>query len=92
MTVRHNFTSTITTALPHRLKIIIDGPTKTITWYIDNVLLSSLTPAAALDRMSTGVVIPQIMMGAFVPANGDVSVRGYAGSIPLLRYLVRKTT
>lgn len=86
----HDTASAILQTAPHRLKFIIDGSTKTISFYIDNVLLSSYTPGAAIDRMALTANVngPKVTFGAFVPANGDVSVRAYAGSIPLVRMKV----
>jgi hypothetical protein len=71
----------------HRLKIVFDGATKTIYWYIDGTLVDSWTPAAALDRMTpaANVAGPEVMVGAFVPANKDVSVRAYAGALANIR-------
>lgn len=73
----------------HRLKLVIDGITKTIYWYIDGTLVDSWTPGAALDRMSpaANVVGPETMVGAFVPASKDVSVRLSGGNLPMVRML-----
>ncbi len=90
---KHDTASAITVTDIHRLKFIISGPDKNVKFYIDNTLFSTFTPAAALERMApaANIIGPQILMGAFVPASGDVTVRGYAGSIPLIRLLVNST-
>lgn len=87
----HDTASAVLQTSPHRIKFIIDGPTKTVSFYIDNTLLSSYTPGAALDRMALTADIngPRVMHGAFVPANGDVSIRAFAGSLPLVRFKVK---
>lgn len=90
---QHDTISAITVANIHRLKFIVSGPDKNVKFYIDNVLLSTFTPTVPLERMgtATNIVGPNLMMGAFVPANGDVTVRGFAGSLPLVRFLVAST-
>jgi hypothetical protein len=102
ITVRRNTATAKLMTDIHRLKIIFDGAAKTIKWYIDNVVVDTWTPAAPLDRMSslTGTRFagdtahltgPEVHIGAFVPANGDVIVRGYAGSPPLIRTVFAAT-
>jgi hypothetical protein len=93
VTVRRDTATAILMTSIHRLKIEFDGPSKTITWYIDNVQVDTWTPPAALDRMGLLADLqgPEVTVGATVPALGDVAVRTYAGSLPLIRYLVRTT-
>lgn len=71
----------------HRLTLIIDGPTKTITWQVDGVTVDAWTPPAALDQMLPAG--PKIMWAADVPASGDVTIRYHGGGLPQLRLLVR---
>lgn len=88
VTVLHDVATAVLMTSMHRLKFTIDGPTKTITWSIDGVDVSTFTPAAPLDQMGAAVNGPEVVYGAVVPANGDVTVRGYVGSLPLLRFSV----
>ena len=87
VTSLHDFASTVTCVLPHRLKMIIDGSNHTAYWYIDGTLIDQWTPAAALDRVTPAANItgPKTMEMAFCPANGDVTVRSHAGAIPIMR-------
>lgn len=88
VTSRYDNATTVLMTAVHRMRIVIAGPTKTVKWYIDNVQVGTFTPAAALDQMGPSAVGPEAVYGAVVPANGDVTVRGYAGSLPNVRYSV----
>ena len=83
----HDFDTGILMTDPHVLAIVIDGPTQTISWYIDRVLVSSFTPSAVPDRMSAAAnnVGPLCGVFAVVPALGDCTVRSHAGGWPQLR-------
>lgn len=71
----------------HRLTVIVDGPTKTITWMVDRTVVDAWTPGAALDQMTPAG--PRIIWAASVPANGDATIRYHGGGTPQLRLLVR---
>lgn len=71
----------------HRLTIIIDGPTKKITWMVDRVIVDSWVPSAPLDQMTPGG--PKTMWAASVPLNGDATIRCNGGGIPQLRMIAR---
>jgi hypothetical protein len=79
VTVRHDVATAISMSDFHRLSIIIDGSTKTITWMIDRAVASTFTPAAPLDQMGSAASGPAAMVAACVPANADVTVRSHAG-------------
>jgi hypothetical protein len=87
VTVLHDFDTGIAMTDPHHLAIVIDGPSKTIGFWIDGVEVSTFTPAAPLDRMAAAANAsgPQAMMSAVVPINGDVILRCHAGGFPQLR-------
>jgi hypothetical protein len=71
----------------HRLAVIIDGPTKTISWLIDGAIVDTWKPPAPLDQMTaTG---PKMLWAASVPINGNVTIRYHGGGIPQVRLLVR---
>ncbi len=86
--VRNTTLSPLTTSL-HRMKIVFDGNTKMISWYIDGTLVDSYTPVAPFERMApaANLVGPEVMIGAVVPASGDVTVRCFGGALPVLRAL-----
>lgn len=71
----------------HRLTVIIDGPTKTITWMIDRQVVDTWTPGAPLDQMTAGG--PKALWAASVPALGDATIRYHGGGLPQVRLLVR---
>lgn len=71
----------------HRLTVIVDGPTKTITWMIDRQVVDTWTPSAPLDQMTPGG--PKALWAASVPALGDATIRYHGGGLPQLRLLVR---
>ena len=77
----------IVNKIPNRLKFVIDGPTKTVTWFINGVQVGSWTPVARLERMgATGNALgPDVVIGGAVPAAGFAAFRAYMGSIPLVR-------
>jgi hypothetical protein len=89
-TTLYNPATLLLCTAPHRLKFIIDGPTKTIDWYIDGVSVGTYTPVAALRFMAppANVTGPNIMAGAFVPANDTTTLRNRPGSLPLVRIRV----
>jgi hypothetical protein len=89
----YDVTTLLLCTAPHRMKIIIDGPTKTITWYIDGVQVGTYTPVAALRFVAgaANVTGTNVMTGGFVPANQTLTIRNLAGSIPLLRIRVMGT-
>lgn len=70
----------------HRLSIVIDGRTKTIYWYIDNQLVDSWTPGAALDQMSPAPG-PKVMWSMTCPINGAGTLKIHAGGVPQLRVM-----
>jgi hypothetical protein len=92
-TALYDVTTALLCTAPHRMKIIIDGPTKTITWYIDGVQVGTYTPVAALRFVAPAgnVTGANCMAGAFVPANATTTLRNLAGIIPLLRIRVKGT-
>ena len=71
----------------HRLTIVMDGPSKKITWMVDRVIVDSWVPSAPLDQMTAGG--PRTLWGASVPLNGDATIRCNGGNIPQLRMIVR---
>lgn len=71
----------------HRLTVVIDGPTKTITWMIDRQTVDTWTPEAPLDQMTAAG--PKTLWAAAVPAAGDATIRYHGGGLPALRLLVR---
>lgn len=76
----------LSTAL-HRLTVVIDGPTKTITWMIDRQVVDTWTPPAPLDQMTPAG--PKVIWFASVPLNGDATIRYHGGALPQVRLLVR---
>lgn len=80
--------------VPHELAITVNGWTKTISWFIDGVLVDTYTPVVALDQMGgTPTVVGQnnaVMMDfkfrGYVPALGDMTIFRYGGGLttPLL--------
>jgi len=93
VTVRRDTATAVLCTSIHRLKIIFDGPTKKISWYIDNTLVDSWVPAAPLDRMAPAANLmgPSIVAGAVVPANGDVTVRTHGGQGMTIRMVFAAT-
>jgi hypothetical protein len=87
VTMRRDTATTVTCALPHRMKFIIDGSTHTVTWFIDGTQVDTWTAAAALDRTAAAANVTgtETMVMSFSPANGDITVRSHAGAIPLVR-------
>lgn len=87
-----NATAVLMTSL-HRMKIKINGPTRTITWYIDNVLAGTYTPVAALRLVAptANVFGASVMHGAFCAANATVTVRAMPGGVPMVRIMVAGT-
>ena len=85
--IRQVVTAALASAL-HELAIVVDGYTKTISWYIDRALVDSYTPVAALDQ--TGGTAALQMQGfrirGVVPANGNMSIYRYGSGLssPLL--------
>lgn len=73
----------------HRLSLIIDGRSKTIFWYIDDVLVDSWTPGAPLDQMRP--LSPKCMWSLTYPINGAGSIRMHAGGLPQLRIMSQVT-
>jgi PKD repeat protein len=67
----------------HDLAIVIDGRTKTISWYIDHVLVDSWTPGAALDQMLPAPG-PSVMWSMVLPVNGAGQLMMHAGGMPQL--------
>jgi hypothetical protein len=84
VTVRHDVATAALMTAQHKLTIIIDGRTKTITWKIDGVVVDSWTPPAALDQMGP-TPGPKIGYAMIVPLNGDCLMRIHGGGLPLLR-------
>ncbi|HJQ27688.1 MAG TPA: hypothetical protein VKA60_27640 [Blastocatellia bacterium] len=72
----------------HRLTVIVDGPSKTISWLIDGITVDSWSPGAPLDQMTAGG--PKMMWAAVVPALGDATIRFHGGGLPNVRLLVRE--
>lgn len=71
----------------HRLTLVIDGPTKTITWMIDRQVVDTWAPGAPLDQMTAAG--PKSLWAASVPSLGDATIRYHGGGLPALRLLVR---
>lgn len=72
----------------HRLTLVIDGLTKTITWMVDRTVVDIWIPEAPLDQMRASPG-PLILWAASVPSLGDARIRYHGGGIPQLRILVR---
>ncbi len=90
--IRDTATTILTTSM-HRMKIKIDGPTKTISWFIDGALVDSYVPVASLRYLNIPAATTgtSIVIGAFVPANATCTIRHLPGSIPLLRLMSTST-
>jgi hypothetical protein len=86
VTVRRDTTLAPLSTSNHRLSIVIDGRTKTISWWIDGVLVDSWTPGAPLDQMSAAPG-PKVMWSMTCPINGAGTLRMHAGGIPQLRVM-----
>lgn len=87
VTVRDTFTTAANYTDVHHLGILLDGPTKTIYWYIDKAIVHTFTPAASLDRMgaAANATGPQAMYSAVMAASADLTFRFGAGGFPQLR-------
>lgn len=82
---------TLTTALQttmHKLRVTIDGRTKTITWYIDGVQVDQWVCNVSLDRMNiaANVTGPLVAIGALCPANATITMEMYGGALPIVRF------
>lgn len=86
VTVRRDTTLSPLSTAQHRLSIVIDGRTKTISWFIDDVLVDSWIPGAALDQM-TPAPGPKVMWSMTCPINGAGKLRMHGGGIPQLRVM-----
>lgn len=86
VTVRRDTTLTPLSTTFHRLTIVIDGRTKTIYWFIDDVLVDSWVPGAALDLMGP-TPGPKCLWSMTCPINGAGKLRVHAGGIPQLRLM-----
>jgi hypothetical protein len=84
VTVRHDVATAALMTAQHKLTIIIDGRTKTITWKIDGVTVDSWTPPTPLDQMSP-TPGPKLGYAAIAPLNANVTIRMHGGGLPLLR-------
>lgn len=83
VTVRHDVALAALSSVFHDLAIVIDGRTKTISWYVDHVLVDSWTPSAALDQMLPAPG-PKVMWSMVCPLNGAGILRMHAGGVPQL--------
>lgn len=63
---------------PRQLMLRINGYLRQIEWYIDNELVDSYIPPAALGQMSSTLTDKNIdpRFRAYVPLNGDASIYG----------------
>lgn len=90
VTVRRDTTLAPLSTSFHRLSIVMDGRTKTISWWIDGVLVDSWTPGAPLDLM-LAIPGPKVMWSMTCPINGAGVLRVHGGGIPQLRALNQVT-
>lgn len=86
VTVRRDTVLAPLSTVFHRLTIVIDGRTKTIYWFIDDVLVDSWVPGAALDQMGP-VPGPKCLWSMTCPINGAGTLKMHAGGIPQLRLM-----
>jgi hypothetical protein len=85
---RRDTTTTILQTSIHKLRFVIDGTTKTVTWYIDGVQVDQWVCTVSLDRMNilANVTGPLVALGALCPANATITMEMYGGALPLVRF------
>lgn len=86
VTVRRDVALGVSAAALHRLTIVVDGPSKTISWLIDGVTVDTWSPPATLDQMTAAG--PKVQWSAVVPALGDATILFHGGGLPNVRLLV----